>query len=248
MSKNGNNNGDLKKRQLKMLRIQQGVWHCKERVIIAFEGVDAAGKGGAIRRMTENLDPRGVHVYPIGAPDPIEQEKHYLYRFWAKLPEKGSIAVFDRSWYGRVLVERVEKLISKKEWERAYDEINQFEKMLHDDGVKIIKIFLKISKKEQLIRFEDRLNDPYKNWKITPEDIRNRSKWHQYQKAHDHMIEKTDTKHCPWYVVETDDKDEAREKVLEIVTKHLKSIHDWMEDNAYKHNHDEIKKELEALR
>lgn len=245
---NGNNNGHLKKLQLKMLRIQQGVWHCKERVIIAFEGVDAAGKGGAIRRMTENLDPRGVHVHPIGAPDPVEQGKHYLYRFWKKLPEKGSIAVFDRSWYGRVLVERVEKLIHKKEWERAYDEINHFEKMLHDDGVKIIKIFLKISKKEQLKRFEDRLNDPYKNWKITPEDIRNRSKWNDYQKAHDQMIKKTDTKHGPWYIIETDDKDKAREKVLEVVTKELKSIHDWMEDNAYKHNHEEIEKALKDLR
>lgn len=238
---------DLKQLQLKMLRIQQGVWHCKERVIIAFEGVDAAGKGGAIRRITENLDPRGVHVHPIGAPDPVEQGKHYLYRFWTKLPAKGTIAIFDRTWYGRVLVERVEKLIDQKSWERAYGEINQFEKLLIDDGVKIIKIFLKISKEEQLKRFKDRLEDPYKVWKITPEDIRNRAKWDDYEKAYERMIEETDKKHARWHVVETDDKDEARKKVLKIITKELQTVHDWMEDNAYTANHKQIVKALKSL-
>ncbi len=238
---------DLKKLQLKMLRIQQGVWHCKERVIIAIEGVDAAGKGGAIRRVTENLDPRGVHVHPIGAPGKVEQGKHYLYRFWKKLPEKGTIAVFDRTWYGRVLVERVEKLIEKPVWERAYGEINSFEKMLHDDGVKIIKIFLKISKEEQLKRFKDRLEDPYKNWKITPDDIRNRAKWKEYDKAYDQMLEETDKKYAKWHIIDTDDKDEAREEVLRIITKELKGIQDWMEDNANTLNHKELEKALKSL-
>jgi polyphosphate kinase 2 (PPK2 family) len=240
-------NDELKKLQLKMLRIQQGVWHSKDRVIIALEGSDAAGKGGAIRRVTEIMDPRGVHVHPIGAPDPVEQGKHYLYRFWTKLPEKGSIAIFDRTWYGRVLVERVEKLIKKDEWERAYGEINHFEKMLTDDGVKIIKILLKISKKEQMQRFEDRLRDPYKQWKITEEDIRNRSKWNDYNKAYDQMITETDKKHAKWHVVDTDDKDEARLKVLHIITKELKGIHDWMEDNAHSANQKDLEKALKNL-
>jgi AMP-polyphosphate phosphotransferase len=240
-------NDDLKKLQLKMLRIQQGVWHCKDRVIIALEGMDAAGKGGAIRRITENLDPRNVIVYPIGAPDPVEQGKHYLYRFWTKIPSKGTIAIFDRTWYGRVLVERVEKLIKKPAWERAYDEINQFEKLLIDDGIKIVKIYLRISKKEQMQRFEDRLRDPYKQWKITEEDIRNRAKWNDYKKATDDMIRETDTKICPWHIVDTDDKDEAREMVLEIITKELKDIYDWMEDHAHALNQDELKTALEAL-
>lgn len=188
-----NNNDQLKKLQLKILRIQQGNFHKKERIIILFEGVDTSGKGGAVRRITENLDPRGFLVHPIGVPSDDEQGKHYLYRFWKKLPSKGMIAVFDRSWYGRVLVERVEKLIDKKTYERAYTEINQFEKMLTEDGVKIIKICLKITKKEQLRRLEERLKDPYKQWKITKDDIRNRSNWNQYQNAYEDMLQKTNT-------------------------------------------------------
>jgi polyphosphate kinase 2 (PPK2 family) len=237
----------LKELQLKMLRIQQGVWHKKDRVIIAFEGFDAAGKGGAIRRVTENLDPRGVRVHPIGAPGKTEQAKHYLYRFWRKLPAPGRIAIFDRTWYGRVLVERVEKLIPKEVWKRSYTEINQFEKLLHDDGVKIIKIFLKISKKEQLKRFEERLNDPYKQWKITEDDIRNRSNWNDYIKAVDEMVRETDTKACPWHIVETDDKDLAREEVLSIITKELNHIEKWMEGRAKEYHSEELKKALNKL-
>jgi polyphosphate kinase 2 (PPK2 family) len=237
----------LKKLQLKMLRVQQGVWHKKERVIIAFEGFDAAGKGGAIRRVTENLDPRGVHVHPIGVPDAVEQGKHWLFRFWAKLPEKGSIAIFDRTWYGRVLVERVEKLIEKKEWNRAYTEINQFEKLLIDDGIRIVKIFLKISKAEQLKRLEERLCDPYKQWKITADDVRNRAKWNDYLKAVDEMIKETSTKECSWHVIETDDKDVAREAVLKIITKELKYIEGWMEDKAHKFDNKDLKKALASL-
>lgn len=138
---------EIQKLQLKMLTIQQGIWHQKKRVIVVFEGFDASGKGGAIRRLTQVLDPRGVRVYPIGPPTEMEQKTHWLYRFWARLPEPGMMAFFDRSWYGRVLVERVENLTAKKDWKRGYSEINQFEKMLVDDGIELIKIYLSISKK-----------------------------------------------------------------------------------------------------
>src|SRR5882672_5475355 len=160
----------LAKLQLKMLSIQQTYFHENRRAVIAFEGWDAAGKGGAIRRLTEKLDPRGFHVWPIGPPTPEEQGRHYLYRFWNKLPERGQLAIFDRTWYGRVLVERVERLIKKPVWKRAYDEINEFERMLIDDGVRVVKIFLHITPDEQLRRFAERLNNPYKRWKLTDSD------------------------------------------------------------------------------
>jgi polyphosphate kinase 2 (PPK2 family) len=242
------NKEKLKELQLKMLRVQQGVFHSKKRIIIAIEGMDAAGKGGAIRRITENLDPRGLRVYPIGAPTADEQGRHYLYRFWQKIPSPGMMAIFDRSWYGRVLVERVEKLIPKKRWQDAFTEINQFEKLLIDDGVKIIKICLKISKTEQLKRFKERLSDPYKQWKITPDDIKNRSHWSAYMRAHQEMVEKTSTKICPWHVVETDDKDEARLKVLQIITSECQSIATWMEDHAEPTDLKALKKALRNLR
>lgn len=237
----------IKKLQLEILRIQQGVYHKGERIIIAIEGVDASGKGGVIRKITENLDPRGFQVHPIGAPTSIDQGKHYLYRFWKNLPAKGMIALFDRSWYGRVLVERIEKLTPKPSWERAYTEINQFEKILTDDGVKIIKICLKISKKEQLKRFEERLRDPYKQWKITDEDIRNRSKWIQYMNAYGDVFKKTSTKTCPWHVVDTDDKDEARIQVLKIITEEGKDIKRWIEKNTKKMSLRELEKSLSNL-
>lgn len=221
---------NLKSLQLKVLRIQQGIFHQKQRIIIAIEGMDAAGKGGAIRKITEALDPRGFRVHPIGAPSTHEQGKHYLYRFWKKLPDPGVIAIFDRTWYGRVLVERVEKLIPKERWQQAYSEINQFERLLIDDGVIIIKILLKISKEEQLKRFEERMQDPQKQWKITKEDIRNRAKWKEYLKAYEDMIHETSSPVSPWHVVETDDKDEARMQVLSIVTSECKKIIEWAEN------------------
>lgn len=241
------NKKKLKTLQLKMLRIQQGTFHKKERVIVVIEGVDAAGKGGAIRRITENLDPRSFHVHPIGPPTDEEQGKHYLYRFWKRLPSKGMIAIFDRSWYGRVLVERVEKLIPKETWGRAYDEINQFEKLLHDDGVRIIKIFLKITKEEQLRRFHGRLQDPYKQWKITKEDLRNRKKWDHYARAQEDMIKKTNTHFAPWNVVDTDDKDLAREDVLRIITDSLSDISSWMDSQPNLLNKKELRKSLASL-
>lgn len=218
--------------QFKMLRVQQGTWHSKARVIIVFEGVDAAGKGGAIRKVTEKLDPRGVRVHPVGPPTHEEQSKHYLFRFWQRLPAPGTIAIFDRSWYGRVLVERVEKLIPKERWKEAYAEINQFEKQLRDDGVYLIKFFLRITKDEQLKRFEARLGDPYKQWKITAEDIRAREKWNDYQKAFTEMFEQTSPKHCSWHVIDADDKDQAREKVLSIITRELKESERWIKNQA----------------
>ncbi len=207
--------------QLRLLRLQQEHYHGKRRAIIVFEGWDAAGKGGAIRRLSEKLDPRGVHVWAIGAPTPEEQGRHYLYRFWSKLPSPQTWAVFDRSWYGRVLVERVEKLCKPADWKRAYDEINEFEKMLVDDGAAVVKLFLHISKKEQLRRFEERLHNPYKRWKITKEDWRNRKKWNKYEEAIDDMFEKTTTKHAPWTPIAGERKWYARVTVCRAIAKAL---------------------------
>ncbi|AWU96387.1 polyphosphate kinase 2 family protein [Azospirillum ramasamyi] len=212
----------LGKLQKELLHIQQTYWHEKRRAIIVFEGWDAAGKGGAIRRMTEPLDPRGFHVWPISAPTPEEQSKHYLYRFWTKLPGAGSFAIFDRSWYGRVLVERVEKFANKDQWKRAYDEINEFERLLADDGARIVKLFLHITPDEQLERFRERMKNPYKRWKLTEEDLRNRAKWDDYVKATETMFDRTSTPHAPWHAVEANSKWHARIKVLEIVTAALK--------------------------
>lgn len=212
----------IKDLQLEMLRIQQGVWRNKERIIILFEGMDAAGKGGAIKRITEVLDPRSVKVHPVGPPTPEEQGKHWLYRFWLNLPSPGMIAIFDRSWYGRVLVERVDKLTPGKDWKRAYSEINQFEQMLVNDGIHLVKIFLKISKKEQGKRFKARLEDPYKKWKNTEADLKARKQWDKYEKAIADMVSKT--KVIPWHIVEADDKEYARIRVLEITSKNLKKM------------------------
>jgi len=213
----------LKRYQLRLLRIQQHMHQKGRRAIVAFEGWDAAGKGGAIRRVTEVLDPRGFKVYPISAPRPDEQGRHYLWRFWQKLPVPSELAVFDRTWYGRVLVERVEKFAAKDEWRRAYDEINQFEKQLTDDGCPVIKIFLHISKKEQLRRFEEREKNPYKNWKITKDDWRNRKQWGAYEKAIDDMFDRTDTGIAPWCLIAGNHKWYARTEALKRVVTTLES-------------------------
>lgn len=237
----------IKKLQLKMLRIQQCIWHNKERVIIVFEGFDAAGKGGCIRRVTETLDPRGFRVHPIGPPNEDEQGKHYLYRFWVNLPSKGIMAIFDRSWYGRVLVERVDGLIPKKRWKEAYTEINNFEKTLTDDGIELIKIFLRISKDEQRKRFEERLDDPYKHWKFTEADIKARKKWNAYARAVKDMLLETSTTESPWYVIEADDKEAARLEVLTIITDRLKAKAKWSEEHALDRDTRELKKALKKL-
>lgn len=208
--------------QREVLHIQQTYWHEKRRAVIVFEGWDAAGKGGCIRRLTEPLDPRGVHVWPIGAPSPEDQGKHYLYRFWTRLPARGAFAIFDRSWYGRVLVERVEGFASKAEWHRAYDEIADFERLLTDDGVRVVKLFLHITKEEQLNRFRERLTNPYKRWKLTEEDLRNRARWPDYVKAAEAMFERTSTEAAPWHAIAANSKWHARLRTLEVVTEHLK--------------------------
>jgi polyphosphate kinase 2 (PPK2 family) len=196
--------------QLRLLRLQQRHYQRKERAIIVFEGWDAGGKGGAIRRLTEKMDPRGVRVWPIGVPTAEEQDRHYLYRFWQKIPPPGTWAIFDRSWYGRVLVERVEKLCKKPAWQRAYGEINAFEKLFIDEGVAVIKLFMHISRKEQLRRFREREKNPYKRWKITDDDWRNRRKRPGYIKAIDEMFAETSTDEAPWAVIPGDHKWYAR--------------------------------------
>ncbi|HEY1723656.1 MAG TPA: polyphosphate kinase [Magnetospirillaceae bacterium] len=211
----------LHEAQTAMLRVQEAYFHEKRRAIIVFEGWDAAGKGGAIRRLTEKLDPRGCKVWPIAAPKPEEQGRHYLYRFWQRLPEPGTIAVFDRSWYGRVLVERVEGFAKKHEWKRAYHEINEFEKMLTDDGVRIVKLFLHITDDEQLKRFIERLRNPYKRWKLSGEDLRNRARRKDYEGAIDDMFAHTSTKHAPWHAIAGNHKWQARVHVIEGVVKAL---------------------------
>ncbi|HEX2112850.1 MAG TPA: polyphosphate kinase [Alphaproteobacteria bacterium] len=204
--------------QNKMLTIQQAYYHAGRRGIVAVEGWDAAGKGGMIRRLTEKLDPRGVKVWPIGPPETSEQGRHYLYRFWTKLPEPGTIAIFDRSWYGRVLVERVDKLASKEAWQRAYDEINDFERMLIDDGVRLAKVFLHVTPEEQLKRFAQRLHDPYKRWKLRESDIRVHVQWEDYAEAIEDMFDRTSTKAAPWTVIPANQKWYARIAAMMAIT------------------------------
>ncbi len=190
-------------------------------VVIAFEGWDAAGKGGAIKRVTERLDPRGYAVHPIGAPKGDDAAHHYLWRFWRRLPEAGQIAIFDRSWYGRVLVERIEGFCSREAWQRAYREINAFERQLVEYGTVLFKFWMHISKDEQLRRFEARAADPIKQWKLTEDDWRNREKWDLYYEAVDEMLLKTSTHLAPWTVVEGNDKHYARVKVLRTLVEGL---------------------------
>lgn len=212
----------LKETQLTLLRLQHELYELKVPIIIVFEGWDAAGKGGSIRRVTERLDPRGFQVHPIAAPDEHELRYHYLHRFWSKLPEKGQMAIFDRSWYGRVLVERVEGFADEDEWQRSYEEINDFEKMLAAQPTIIIKFWLQISKDEQYDRFKARENNPFKSWKLTDEDWRNREKWDQYEEAINEMFEKTNTEFAPWYVIDANNKQQARLSIIEKINDEIK--------------------------
>jgi polyphosphate kinase 2 (PPK2 family) len=203
---------DRLQNELHLLAFQ--VYTQKVPVVVVFEGWDAAGKGGAIKRLTAKMDPRGYVVWPIAAPQGDDKVRHYLYRFWRRLPEAGQIAIFDRSWYGRVLVERVEGFCSEAAWKRAYSEINQFERQLLDYGTIILKFWLQISQQEQLRRFKERERMNYKSWKITDEDWRNRGKWEDYEQAVEDMLLKTSTHGAPWTIVEANDKYYARVKVL----------------------------------
>jgi polyphosphate kinase 2 (PPK2 family) len=211
----------LAEQQAKLTKIQHAYLFNGERAVIVFEGVDAAGKGGTIRRIAWALDPRSLHVWPISSPNEIEKRQHYLQRFWNRLPARSQLAVFDRSWYGRVLVERVEGFASKLEWRRAYGEINDFEKQLTDDGIRIVKLFLHISKEEQLRRFEARLRDPLKRWKLSYEDFRNRDKWDDYIAAIQEMFDRTNAPTAPWFAIPSDNKEAARIQALRIIVDRL---------------------------
>jgi polyphosphate kinase 2 (PPK2 family) len=188
-----------------------------ERTVVAFEGWDAAGKGGCIRRLTALMDPRGYKVWPIAAPRDEDARNHWLWRFWRRLPERGELAVFDRSWFGRVLVERVEGFARPADWRRAYDEINAFERTLTADGVRLLKIFLHIDRKEQKRRFEERKEDAVKRYKLGPEDWRNRKKWPEYERAIQEMLDRTHRPDAPWVIVAANSKRHARLTVLRAV-------------------------------
>ncbi len=212
---------EVTRRQVELRELGYQVYLQKRPVLLVFEGWDAAGKGGAIKRITEKLDPRGYVAYPIAAPQGEDKTRHYLYRFWRRLPERGQIAIFDRSWYGRVLVERVEGFAREDEWKRAYKEINSFERQLTDFGAILAKFWIHISREEQLRRFEERKAIGYKAWKLTDEDWRNRGKWKDYEDAVEEMLVKTSTRNAPWTVVEGNDKYWARVKVLATVVETL---------------------------
>lgn len=214
----------LKELQLKLLNYTRELSEAKRSLIIVFEGPDAAGKGGAIKRIAERLDPRLLRVHSVVKPTAEEYQHHYMWRFWGKLASYGQTVVFDRSWYGRVLVERVEGFATEKEWKRAYDEINEFEKLLIDDGAIIAKFYLHISKDEQLFRFKRREADPYKHWKINDEDWRNRRKWDEHNSAAEDMFEKTSTEIAPWSIVAGNYKWYARVKVLKSLVAALERV------------------------
>jgi polyphosphate:AMP phosphotransferase len=205
---------ELKKR---LNKLQIALYRRGIPMVICFEGWDAAGKGGAIRRLNAAMDARGFTVVPVSAPTPTELSHHYMWRFWTALPPKGHIAIFDRTWYGRVMVERIENLCTVPQWQRAYEEINRFEKLLTDDGAILCKFWLQIDPATQLERFQARKNDPEKQWKITDEDWRNREKWPAYEQAVDEVLQRTHTTYAPWTVIEADDKEYARIEVLRTV-------------------------------
>lgn len=207
----------LKKLQKRLAELHSELYRLRIPVVIGFEGWDAGGKGGAIKRLTSNLDPRGYRVNPTAAPNDIEKVHHYLWRFWNNVPKAGHIAVFDRTWYGRVMVERIEGFCSEAEWRRAYQEINEMESHMANAGAVVLKFWLHIDKDEQERRFRERQANPAKQWKITDEDWRNREKWDQYEEAVNEMLIRTSTTYAPWIVVEGNDKRYARVKVLQTV-------------------------------
>lgn len=203
--------------QEELFRLEHEIYTYRIPVVIAYEGWDAAGKGGNIKRLTLGLDPRGYEVIPVGAPTDDEKAHHYLWRFWRHLPKAGHIVIFDRTWYGRVLVERVEGFCAREDWERAYREINEFEGQLVSFGTVLIKFWLHISKEEQLRRFQERETVEHKKYKITPEDWRNREKWDLYKAAITDMLQRTSTTYAPWTIVEANSKYYGRIKALSTV-------------------------------
>ena len=207
----------LKEAQTRLKDLHNRIYRQKIPVVIVYEGWDAAGKGGNIKRVAAALDPRGYEVVPIASPDKHEISRHYLWRFWNRIPKTGHITIFDRSWYGRVMVERLEGFCTEADWKRAYREMNEFEQELHNWGAVILKFWIHIDKDTQLERFNERQNTPEKRWKITDEDWRNREKWPQYEVAVNEMLQKTSTAYAPWHIIESKDKRYARLKVLHIL-------------------------------
>ena len=213
----------LKRMQNRVRELEHEIYVQRIPVIIIYQGWDAAGKGGNIKRLTQNLDPRGYEVIPISAPNDIEKAHHYLWRFWTKIPKAGHISIFDRSWYGRVLVERVEGFCTETEWKRAYREINEMEKHLTNFGTIVFKFWIHIDKDEQLARFKAREQIEYKRWKMTEEDWRNREKWDLYKLAVEEMLFRTSTPYAPWTIVESNCKWYARIKVLKTVIRTIEA-------------------------
>lgn len=207
----------LKKLQKKIQKLHGELYRRRIPVVLGFEGWDAGGKGGAIKRLTQKMDPRGYVVHPTASPNDIERAHHYLWRFWTDMPKAGHVTIFDRTWYGRVMVERIEGFCSRGEWQRAYKEINDMERDLTDAGAIVLKFWMQIDKDEQERRFRAREENPEKRWKITDEDWRNRAKWDQYEEAVNEMLLRTSTPNAPWIVVEGNCKYYARIKVLETV-------------------------------
>jgi len=212
---------EQEKLQHRLLDLQVHNLRTGGRVLIALDGWDAAGKGGLIERIVGTLEPKSVHVWRIGAPTPEEQGRHYLWRFWNRLPAPGNWAIFDRTWYGRVLVERIEGFCAKDVWKRAYREINEFERQLTDDGVRVVKLLMHTSEEEQKKRIVSRMENPKKHYKVGVEDFRNLRRRKDYLAAFDDMLAKTDTSHAPWHVIASDDKRRARIEALKVVAKVL---------------------------
>ena len=212
---------ELKELQKRLGELHNVIYRKKIPVILCYEGWDAAGKGGNIRRIARPLDPRGFDVMPIASPEPHELARQYLWRFWTRLPRSGHVCIFDRTWYGRVMVERLEGFCSEDDWKRAYNEINEFERQLTDWGAVVLKFWIHIDQDTQLARFNDRQSTPEKQWKLTEEDWRNREKWPQYEEAIDEMLKKTSTENAPWFIIESNDKKYARIKTLKIVVEAL---------------------------
>ncbi|HEY8206591.1 MAG TPA: polyphosphate kinase [Myxococcaceae bacterium] len=215
---------EIAKLQERLYSLQVRTFLADRSAILVFEGWDASGKGGAIKRLTAMMDPRGYKVWPIAAPRENERAHNYLWRFSTRSPEKGEIAIFDRSWYGRVLVERVEGFATKAEWKRAYDEINAFERTFTGDGVAVAKFWLHIDRKTQLRRFKDREDNPIKRYKIGPDDWRNRKAWAKYAKAVQEMFDRTHQPDAPWHVIPANDKRHARREVLRICADTLERL------------------------
>ena len=211
----------LSELQETLQRVQQAYLGTPQRAVIVLEGWDTAGKGGVVRRLGWALDPRSFKVAATAAPGGREKSLHYLQRFWERLPEHGQIVAFDRSWYGRVLVERVEGFAAHDEWRRAYKEINEFEAMLLDDGVRLVKLFMHITPDEQMRRFRNRLTNPLKRWKLSYEDFRNRGRWTDYEEAIEDMMEKTSTRRAPWHLVPANDKSYGRLAALRVIADRL---------------------------